>query len=131
VVSTQPIVTNPFGSLFGTPGYNSQSIPSVSNPFSFGMPNMTSQLSSSIPANNENPSLGPGGMAPPHTPLSFGGGHIPQTTPTVGSQPPFPPGSNPSLNAPGWSTQLGGQATSYIHPFPLPPPRRFQQTHLL
>jgi hypothetical protein len=29
--STQPIGTNPFGSLFGMPGYNSQSIPLVSN----------------------------------------------------------------------------------------------------
>jgi hypothetical protein len=40
VVSTRPIEMNPFGSLFGTPGYNSQSIPSVSNHFSFGMTNM-------------------------------------------------------------------------------------------
>jgi hypothetical protein len=118
VVATQPIVTNPFGSLFGMPRYNAQSIPSVSNPFSFGMPNMTSQLSSSIPMNNTNPSIGPGGMAPLHIPLSFGGAHIPQMTPTVGSQPPFPPGSNPSLNAPGWSTQPGGQATSYVPSFP-------------
>jgi hypothetical protein len=114
VVSTQPIVMNPFGSLFGMPGYNSQSIPSVSNPFSFGMPNMTSQLSSSIPVTNANPSFGPGGMAPLHTPLSFGGGHIPQMNPMVGGQPPFSFGSNPSLNAPGWSTQPGGQVTSYI-----------------
>jgi hypothetical protein len=43
VVSTRPIGMNLFGSLFGTPGYNSQPIPSVSNPFSFGMPNMTSK----------------------------------------------------------------------------------------
>jgi hypothetical protein len=44
---------NPFGSLFGTPRYNSQSIPSVSNPLSFGIPNMMSQFSSSIPTTNE------------------------------------------------------------------------------
>ena len=75
--STQPIGTNPFRSLFGMPGYNSQSIPLVSNPFSFGMPNMTSQLSSSIPMANVNPSFGPVGMAPPYALLSFGGGHIP------------------------------------------------------
>jgi hypothetical protein len=57
VVSTRTIVMNYFGSLFGTLGYNSQSIPSVSNPFSFGMPNMTSQLSPSIQATNANPSI--------------------------------------------------------------------------
>jgi hypothetical protein len=75
--STRPIGSNPFRSLFGTPCHNSQSIPSVSNPFSFGMPNMMSQLSSSIPAANVNPSFGPGGMAPLYAPLSFGGCHIP------------------------------------------------------
>jgi hypothetical protein len=41
MVSTQPIVRNPFKSPFGMPGFNAQSIPLVSNPFSFGMPNMT------------------------------------------------------------------------------------------
>jgi hypothetical protein len=57
VVSTQTIVMNPFGSLFGSPRYNSQSIPTTSNPFSYGMPNLTSQLSSSIPVTNTNPSI--------------------------------------------------------------------------
>jgi hypothetical protein len=118
VVATQPIVTNPFGSLFGMPGYNAQSIPSVSNPFSFGMTNVTLQLSSSIPTNNENTSLGPGGMAPPHIPLSFGGAHIPQTTPTVGIQPHFPPRSNPSINTLGWNSQPRKQDISYILSFP-------------
>jgi hypothetical protein len=75
--STQAIGTSPFRSLFCIPGYNSQSIPPVSNPFSFGMPNMMSQLSSSIPMANVNPSFGPGGMAPLYAPLLFGGGHIP------------------------------------------------------
>jgi hypothetical protein len=77
MVAKKPIVTNPFGSLCGTPEYNSQSIPSVSNPFSFGMPNMESQFLSSVPANNTNPSIGLGGMDPMHIPLSFGGAHIP------------------------------------------------------
>jgi hypothetical protein len=77
VVSTQPMVMNLFGSLFGTPRYNARSIPSIYNPFSFGMLNMASQLSSSIPANNTNPSIGPGAMAPLHIPLSFGEAHIP------------------------------------------------------
>jgi hypothetical protein len=57
VVATQLIVTNPFGCLFGMLGYNAQTILLVSNPFSFGMPNMTTQISSSIPSNNINPSV--------------------------------------------------------------------------
>jgi hypothetical protein len=57
-------------------------------------------------------------MAPPHAPLSLGGGHISQMNPTVGGQPPFSFGSNPSLNAPRWSTQPSRQSTSYIPSFP-------------
>jgi hypothetical protein len=98
-------------------GYNSQSIPSVFNPFPFGMSNMTSQLSSSISTTNANPSVGLGGISPPHVHLLFGGGHIPQTNPMIGGQPPFSSGSNPSLNAPRWSAQPGGQVTSYISSF--------------
>jgi hypothetical protein len=116
-VATQPLVMNPFGSIFGTPRYNTQSTLLVSNPFSFGMPNMTSQLSSSILENNTNPSIGLGGMTPPHIPLLFGGAHIPQMTPMVESQPPFHPGSNNSLNAPRWSNQPGGQVISYVPSF--------------
>jgi hypothetical protein len=130
VVATQTIVTNPFGSLFGMPGYNSQYIPFVSNPFSFGMSNMTLQLASSIPMNNTNPSIGLRGMAPPHILLSFGGAHIPQTTPTIGIQPPFHPRSNPSLNASGWSNQLGGEDTSYISSFPPSSSTPIRPTHL-
>jgi hypothetical protein len=37
--------------------------------------------------------------------------------PTIGGHPPFSSGSNPSLNAPEWSTQPGGQDTSYIPSF--------------
>jgi hypothetical protein len=120
VVSTQPIETNPFKSLFGTPRYNSQSIPSVSSSFSFGMPNMISQLSSSIETTNANSSFGPGGMTPLHAPLSFGGGHIPQMNPTVGGQPPYYSRSNPSINAPRWSTQPRGHFNSHIPSFPHP-----------
>jgi hypothetical protein len=104
-VATQPIVTNPFGSIFGTPGYNTQSIPTASSPFPYGMMNFTSQFSSSIPKSNPNTSIGLGGMAPPHIPLFFGGAHIPQTTPTIGSLPHFHPGSNLGLNSPRWSGQ--------------------------
>jgi hypothetical protein len=117
VGSTQPIGTNPFGSLFSTPGCNSQSIPSISSPFSFVMPNTMSKISSSIQTTNANPSFGPGGKSPPYAPLSFGGSHITQTNPTVGGWPHFCFGPNPSLNAPGWSAQLGGQVTSSIPSF--------------
>jgi len=75
--STGPIGMNPFRSLFGTPSHNSQSIPSAYNPFTFGMPKMTSQLSSSVPTSNVNTSFGSRGMDPPYSPFSFGGGHIP------------------------------------------------------
>jgi hypothetical protein len=81
---------------------------------------MMSQISSSILATNSNPNFGPRGMAPPHAPVSFGGGHIPQTNPTVGSQNPFSFGSNPTLNAPGWITQPGGHVTSHNMSFPPP-----------
>jgi hypothetical protein len=72
---------------------------------------------SSILANNTNPSIGLRGMAPLHIPLSFGVAQIPKMTPTVGSQPPFHLGSNPIINSPGWSNQLGGQVFSYVPPF--------------
>jgi hypothetical protein len=75
---------NPFGSVFGTLGYNSHPIPSVSNHFYFGIPNVTLQISSYIPTTNGNPSFRPRGMDPPHTTLSFGGGHIPKMNPMVG-----------------------------------------------
>jgi hypothetical protein len=42
IVNTQPIATNPFGSLCHSSGYNIQSIPMASNPFSYGMSNFTS-----------------------------------------------------------------------------------------
>jgi hypothetical protein len=66
---------------------------------------------------NPNTSIGLGGMAPLHIPFSFGGAHIPQMTPMVGSLPPFHPGSNPGLNAPGWSSQPGGQVVAYVLSF--------------
>jgi hypothetical protein len=113
IVNTQPIAMNPFGSLCHSPGYNVQSIPMASSPFSYGMSNFTSQFSTSIPASSLNTSIGLGGTTPPHTPFSFGGTHVPQMTPTVGGFPPFNPGSNPVPNASGWSNQPGRQATAY------------------
>jgi hypothetical protein len=56
-------------------------------------------------------------MAPLHIPFSFGGAHIPQMTPTVGSLPLFHSVSNSGLNAPGWSSQPGGQDVSYVSSF--------------
>jgi hypothetical protein len=78
------------------------------------MPDMMSQLSSSVSTTNVNPSFGYGGTMPPFAPFSFGGGHIPQTNPTVGGWNSLSSGPNPNFNALGWSTQPGGQFTSYI-----------------
>jgi hypothetical protein len=117
VVNTKTIIMSPFGSLFSSSGYNTRSIPSASSPFSYGMLNFTSQFSSSIPTSNLNPIIGLGGMAPPHIPLSFGGAHIPQTNPMVGSLPPSHLGSNPSINSLGWSGQPSGQYASYVPSF--------------
>ena len=108
---------NHFRYIFGTPCYNYQSIPSISNPFSFGIPNMMSQLSSSIPAANENRIFGLGGMNPPYYPLSFARVQIPQTNPTIGGLPLLSSRPNPRPNAPGWSVQPSGKFTSYIMSF--------------
>jgi hypothetical protein len=108
---------NPFGSFCHSSRYNIQSIPPTYSPFSYGMPNFTLQFSSSIPTSNPNTSIGLGGMAPSHTPFSFGGGHIPQMTPIVGGLPPFHPRSNPSPHALGWSGQPGRQDVAYSPSF--------------
>jgi hypothetical protein len=112
IVNTQPIATNPFGSLGHSPSYNVQSIPMASSPFSYGMPNFTSQFSKSIPIVGPNDIIGLRGTNPPYTPFSFGGTHVPQKTPTVGGTPPFNPESNPVASR--WSNQPGGQATAHI-----------------
>jgi hypothetical protein len=110
----RPMGTNPFVFLCGMSNHDSQSIPSASNPFYFGILDMTSHFSSSVSTNNMNPSFGYGGTTPPYVPFSFGGGHIPEVTPTVGVWNPPSSRPNPSFNAPGWSAQMGGQFTSYI-----------------
>jgi hypothetical protein len=114
VSSTQPTGMNPFISLFGMSSHDSQSISLTSNPFYFGMPNMTSQLSSSVSMTNVNPSFGFWGMTPPYVPFSFGGGHIPQENATVGGWNPPSSKPNPIFSARGWSAQMGRQFTSYI-----------------
>ena len=72
VSSNQTKRTNPLRSLFGMPREYSQSIPSASNPFSFGMPDMMLQISSFASTTNVNPSFGSGGMTPPYGTFSFG-----------------------------------------------------------
>jgi hypothetical protein len=87
-----------------------------SSPFSYGMPNFTSQFSTTIPAAGHNASLGLGGTTPPYTPSPFGGSHIPQANPNVGSVPILNLWSNPSMA--GWNNPAGGQVLPYI-PIPL------------
>jgi hypothetical protein len=89
-------------------------MPSATNPFSFGMPDMTSHFSSSVSSSHVNPSFGSRGMTPPYTPFSFGGGHIPQPNPMVGGWNPPSYGPNPSYTFLGSSAQMGGPSTSYI-----------------
>jgi hypothetical protein len=72
-VNVESTASNPFGSLGQSLGYNVQSIPMASNPFSYGMSNFTSQFSNSIPAAGPNANIGLGGTTSPYTPFLFGG----------------------------------------------------------
>jgi hypothetical protein len=112
VVNASSLASNPFGGFGHSPSYNVQTIPMASSPFSYGMPNFTSQFSTAIPAAGHNASLGLGGTTPPYTPSPFGGSHIPQVNPNVGSVPILNPGSNPSTA--GWNNPAGGQVPPYI-----------------
>ena len=112
VVNASSLASNPFGGFGHSSSYNVQTIPMATSPFSYGMPNFTSQSSTAIPAASRNASLGLGGTTPPYTPFPFGSSHVPQVNPNVGSV-PFPtPGSNPSMT--GWKNQDGGQVPPYI-----------------
>jgi hypothetical protein len=82
------------------------------SPFSYGIPNFTSQFSTAILVVGPNAILGLGGTTPPYTPFLFGGSHIPQTNPNLGSVPFLNPGSNPSTA--GWNNPAGGQVPPYI-----------------
>jgi hypothetical protein len=108
---------NPF--IFGISMTNNdpQSIPSASNPFSFGILDMASQLSSSVSMANVNPSFGYGIKTPSFIHLSFGGGHIPQANIIVGGWNLPSSRPNPRFNALEQSAQMGGQFTSYIPSF--------------
>jgi hypothetical protein len=112
IVNSQDTSLNPFGSLSHSPGYNVQSILMASSPFSYGMPNFTSQFLNSIPAIGPNDSIGIRGSTPPYTRFSFGGSQIPKMTPNMGGIPTFNLGSNPPTS--GWNSQqvLSYNATS-------------------
>jgi hypothetical protein len=90
-VNAQSTALNPFGPLGHSLGYNVQSIPMDSSPFSYGMPNFTSHFLNAIIVVGPNSSIGIGGTTPPYTPFSFGGSQIPQTTPNMGGIPSFNP----------------------------------------
>jgi hypothetical protein len=100
-VNAQATASKFFGSLGPSMSYNVHSIPMASSPFSYGMPNFTSQFLNSIPVVGLNASIGLGGSTPPYTPFSFGGSQIPQMTPNMGVFPAFNPGSNPPTS--GWN----------------------------
>jgi hypothetical protein len=112
IFNAHAIDSNPFGSLGHSPGYNVQSIPMTSSPFSYGMPNFTSQFSNSILAVVPNASIGLRGSTPPYTPFSFGGSQIPQMTPNMEGMFAFNPGSNPPTS--GWNSQLDGQVSTQV-----------------
>jgi hypothetical protein len=112
MVNAQSLASNPFGSLGHSPGYNFQSIPMASSPFSYGMPNFTLQFWNSIPAIGPNASIGLGGTTPPYTPFSYGASQLPQTNPTMGGIPAFNPRSNPLAS--GRKNQPGGQDSAQV-----------------
>jgi hypothetical protein len=87
----------------------------ASIPFSYGMPNFTSQFSKSIPVDGMNTRIGLGDTTPPHTKFSFAGTHVPQTIPTIEGITPLNPRFN--LVVFGWSNQLGRQATAHVPSF--------------
>jgi hypothetical protein len=118
IVNASSLASNPFGGFGHSPSYNVQTILMATSPFSYSMPSFTSQFSTAIPAVGHNASLGPRGTTPPYTPFSFGGSHVPQVNPNVGSVPFLNPGSNPSTT--GWNNQAGGQVPPYI-PIPSVP----------
>jgi hypothetical protein len=112
VVNASSLASNPFGGFGHSLSYNVQSIPMASIPFYYGMPNFTSQFSTAIPVASPNASLGLGSTTPPYTPFPFGGSHIPQMNPNVGSVHVLNPRSNPSMD--GWNNPPGRQISPYI-----------------
>jgi hypothetical protein len=122
VSAAQPMVfsysmgKNTFVFSSGMLNHDTQPISWASNPF-FGMPNMSSDLPSSVSLSYVNLSFGSGGMIPPYSSFLFCGIHIPQPNLMVGSWNPPSSGPNPSFTFPGLSSQMDGQFTSYILSF--------------
>jgi hypothetical protein len=120
VSATHPMVfyhsmgMNTFVFLSGPSNHDTQPIPWASNPFSFGMPEMSSYSPSSVSSSYVNPSFGYGGMMHPYSPFSFGGSHIQQPNIMVGGWNTPSYGPNPSFSFPGSSAQMGGPSTYYI-----------------
>jgi hypothetical protein len=120
VSTTQPMVfshsmgKNPFVFPIGIPNHDTQPIPWASNNFYLGMQDMSSHLPSFVSSSYVNPSFGSGGMMPPFSPFSFGGGHVPQPNPMVGGWNPPSSRPNPSFTFPGESSQMGGIYSYYI-----------------
>ena len=52
--------------------------------FTFGMPNITTSISSSVPGSNVDLGVGMGGMSSPYLAHRLVSGHIPPSTPFVG-----------------------------------------------
>jgi hypothetical protein len=100
MVSNQSVGTNPFVFLSGKLNHSPQSTPWASNPFSFGMPNITLHLLSYVSSSHKSPSFGSRGTTSPYTPFSFSGIHIPQPTPTAGGWTPSSSGPNPRYTFP-------------------------------
>jgi hypothetical protein len=69
IVNASYLASNPFGGLGHSSGYNVQSIPLASSPFSYGMPNFSSHFSTTIPSVGPNASIGLRGTTPPYTPF--------------------------------------------------------------
>jgi hypothetical protein len=89
-------------------------MPLASNPFSFGMSNMTLQMSSYILTSNVNTSFRSRGMSPSYNPFMFGGGHIPHSFHMIRGWNPSSSRPNPSYNFQGCNGQMSGVSTSYI-----------------
>jgi hypothetical protein len=83
MMSTHFMGMDPSTSHYGMKNYNTQSTPWVSNHFSHGMLDMSSQFPSSVSPPYANTSFGSGSMMPPY-PSLFGRSHILQTPLTVG-----------------------------------------------
>ena len=104
--------------LGGGLGIESHFVPFISNPFTFGMTNVSASIPSSILVPSSNPSVGLGCTSSPFTTYQFGGGHIPPSTPFIEGWPPPTPAPHTSVHpimGGGGYVNIG--STTYIPPF--------------